>query len=273
MTNWWVVLAIGAGVGFLAGLFGKGGSALATPLLHAAGVPAFVAVATPLPATIPSTLAASVPYWRAHFVDRQVLRWTVGFGLPATLVGALASRWVGGDELVLFTDVLLVGIGVRTLARPHGAGAAPDPETAPTSAPEGSTGTAVAVRTRPVALTADRRARLATAGLVVGLVSGLLANSGGFLLVPLYLTVLRLPIKSAFASSLVVSAALAVPGTAVHVALGHVDWRVLLVFGAASVPLANLGARVALATDAVRLERLYGAGLAVFGTALLAISL
>jgi putative spermidine/putrescine transport system permease protein len=47
---------------------------------------------------------------------------------------------------------------------------------------------------------------------------------------------------------------------------------VVLVFGLTSVPLANLGARVALATDAARLERLYGAGLALFGTTLLVLT-
>src|SRR3954470_14473187 len=51
-------MLIGAGIGLLSGAFGKGGSALATPLLHAIGVPAIVAVASPLPATIPATLVA-----------------------------------------------------------------------------------------------------------------------------------------------------------------------------------------------------------------------
>jgi len=105
--------------------------------------------------------------------------------------------------------------------------------------------------------------------MVVGLASGLLANSGGFLLAPLYLTVLRLPIKSAFASSLAVASVLAVPGTLVHWRLGHIDWHLVLVFGAASIPLSYLGARVALRTDPVRLERLYGAALLALGIVLL----
>jgi uncharacterized membrane protein YfcA len=42
-------LVIGAGVGFLSGAFGKGGSALSTPLLHVLGVPAIVAIASPPP--------------------------------------------------------------------------------------------------------------------------------------------------------------------------------------------------------------------------------
>ena len=52
-----VVAVIGAGAGFLGGLFGKGGAALATPLLAAIGIPPIVAVASPLPATLPSTFA------------------------------------------------------------------------------------------------------------------------------------------------------------------------------------------------------------------------
>src|SRR2546427_6865736 len=64
--RWLGVAAIGLLVGFLSGLFGKGGSAIATPLLHALGVPAIVAVAAPLPATIPSTLVAGAASWRGH---------------------------------------------------------------------------------------------------------------------------------------------------------------------------------------------------------------
>lgn len=41
-------LLTGVIIGFLGGLFGKGGSAVATPLLSLAGFPGFVAVASPL---------------------------------------------------------------------------------------------------------------------------------------------------------------------------------------------------------------------------------
>jgi hypothetical protein len=51
--------------GFLGGLFGKGGSAIATPSAAAIGIPPYVAVASPLPATIPATLVAARTYWRA----------------------------------------------------------------------------------------------------------------------------------------------------------------------------------------------------------------
>ena len=108
---------IGLLIGFLGGLLGKGGSAIATPLLHAVGVPAIIAVAAPLPATIPSTLAASWVYWKDRYLDTGIVRTCVLWGVPATVAGALATRWINGGLLVELTDVVLVGIGIRLLVR------------------------------------------------------------------------------------------------------------------------------------------------------------
>lgn len=236
---------IGIGIGLMGGMFGKGGSAVATPLLHAIGVPAIVAIASPLPATIPSTLAASWAYWREDYVDWRVVRWSIGFGIPATIAGAIATRWVGGGALVKLTDVVLVGLGARFALpqrkRPTRRGDAPR----------------------------DYAVVLVAVAVVVGFASGLLANSGGFLLAPLFATVLRRPIKVAFASSLAVAAVLALPGTIVHAALGHIDWSLVAVLAATSVPLSFLGARIALRADPARLERIYGVALAALGTVFL----
>lgn len=245
--NWFAICAIGVGVGFLAGMFGKGGSAIATPLLHAVGVPAIIAVASPLPATIPSTAVAGAAYWRSHFIDKQVLIWSVAFGIPATIVGAVATRWISGSALVEATDVIVAALGLRFLFFPMG-----EPKEA-------------------IGAQGHRRLRLAIVATIVGLASGLLANSGGFLLAPLYLALLRLPIKAAFATSLAVATVLAIPGTVVHAALGHIDWTVVVVFGAASVPLSWVGAKVALRTNPRRLERIYGAALTILGIGFLVV--
>jgi uncharacterized membrane protein YfcA len=238
--QWIEVIVIGASIGFLAGMFGKGGSAIATPLLAAIGFPPIIAVASPLPATIPSTLAAASAYGRRALPERRVLGWSIGCGVPATIVGAVATRWIGGGPLVLLTDVVVAGLGLRFLLAPGG-----EREVV-----------------RDVEHPVLRTAIVAT---VVGLASGLLANSGGFLLAPLYLTVLRMPIKQAFATSLTVAAALAIPGTVVHATLGHIDWTLVAVFGAASIPLSFLGARVASRIQPARLERIYGGALAALG--------
>jgi uncharacterized membrane protein YfcA len=242
-VNWLAVAAIGAAVGFLGGVFGKGGAAVATPLLAAVGVPPFIAVAAPLPATMPSTAVASWAYWRHRLVDPTVVAWSLAVGVPATVAGAVASGWVDGHLLVVITDVVVAALGLRFLLARH----------------------------RPEAVEDDvelSRLRMVAVAAVTGFSAGLLANSGGFLLAPLYVAVLRLPLKQAFACSLAVSFVLAVPGTLVHAALGHIDWRVVVVFGAASVPLSYVGARLAICSDAVRLERVYGAVLLVLGATL-----
>ena len=243
--QWLAILVIGAGVGFLGGMFGKGGSAIATPLLAAVGVAPIVAVASPLPATIPATLVAYRRYRRSGFSDPELVRWSLAFGVPATIAGALATRWISGNVLVVVTEVVVAAIGVKILLRPKQAEVVRD--------------------------VANRRLRLAVVGLSVGLAAGLLANAGGFLLVPLYLAVLKVPIKAALAGSLAVASVLAIPGTIVHAALGHIDWTITAVFAAASIPLSSLGARAALRMHPARLERIYGAGLLLLGAGLLVV--
>lgn len=228
----------------MGGLFGKGGSAVATPLLAAVGVPPIVAVAAPLPATVPGTLVAARPYVKRNLYDREVLGWSLVVAVLATIAGALASRWVGGEALVQVTDVVVGVLGLRLLFGRH---------------TEGGDATHVG----------HRKARTIAVALVVGLAAGLLANSGGFLLAPLYLAVLRMPVKPAFGTSLIVSSVLAVPGTVVHAALGHLDWAVVATFAVASVPLSSVGARVALRSNPARLERVYGGVLVLLGFGLL----
>src|SRR5689334_15353002 len=123
------VAAIGLFVGFLSGLFGKGGSAVATPLLAAAGIPPIVAVASPLPAAIPATFVAARAYARAGYVERRLVLRAAALGLPATLLGAFATRWISGQALVWATELLLLGLGLRFLLAP---GELPD---APRDAP------------------------------------------------------------------------------------------------------------------------------------------
>jgi uncharacterized protein len=242
------IVLVGMGIGFLSGLFGKGGSAVATPILHALGVPSAFAVGSPLPAALPATLAAAGAYQRERLVDRRIAVLSIAWGTPATIAGALATRWIGAGVLVFVTEVLIIGLGVRLLARRAPA----DAELAPCPAP----------RTRTVVAVA----------LAVGLASGLLANSGGFLLAPLYVSVLRLPIKRAFATSLVVAAVLTVPATVLHALLGHVDWALTATLAVSAAPLAYLGGKVALRTPSATLERGYGAGIAGLGAILLLVS-
>jgi len=198
-------------------------------------------------------MVAAAAYWREEFIDWRVVRWGVAIGIPATALGALLSPEIGSAALLLLTGLLVFGFGISFLLQrtPKSASAEQPPSTAEAEHDAGKLN--------------HEELRLVAISAVVGIVSGLLANSGGFLLAPLYAKVLKLPIKTAFACSLIVSAVLAVPGTLIHWYLGHISWYVAALVAFGSVPFSYAGARLAIRTDSGRLERIYGLALSILG--------
>jgi Sulfite exporter TauE/SafE len=127
---WWpcIVLA-GAGVGVCTGLFGVGGSSVATPVLALLGAPGLIAVASPLPATIPSAAVGAIPYVRSHEARTRAAAWSV-LG-AAACAGAGPRRPCGPCPRALRGD----GVPER-----------PGPLTAPAVTPEQIAGPATPVR-------------------------------------------------------------------------------------------------------------------------------
>jgi len=236
---------IGVIVGFLGGLFGKGGSSVATPLLSLIGFPGFIAVASPLPATVPGTLIASAEYWEEHLLDWEVITWSLVVGVPATVAGSLLTGLTGARPLLLLTGILVLGFGLAFLFAPTEKDGEPEPDDSE----------------RPPLW----KLRLVAISAFAGIVSGLLANAGGFLLAPSYARFLKLPIKKSFACSLAAACAMAVPGTIVHAFLGHISWLVAVLVGLGSVPFSYLGAKLAIRSRPSKLERWYGLALTALG--------
>lgn len=233
------VAAAGVGVGLLFGLFGVGGSAFATPALALLGVPGVIAVASPLPATIPASVVAAVAYVRRGNLDWTTARRTLAGAGPAAIVGALLSRVVSGKSLLVLSGIVLGVIGVRIL-------------TSGTMASEASHARR------------GQRSLVVAAAAGVGLFTGLLANGGGFLLVPLFVLVLGLSMQKAAGTSLVVVAALSIPTLLTHWALGHIDWPIALAFAAGSIPGALVGSRFAQRVAGDALRKAFGSLLVAF---------
>jgi uncharacterized membrane protein YfcA len=103
----------------------------------------------------------------------------------------------------------------------------------------------------------------------VGVISGLLGNSGGFLLAPLFIAVLRMPMRRALGTSLALATLLAIPGTITHAALGHIDWAVTATLACGAAPMAMIGARFALRLRDSALVLSYGLGLTALAGGLL----
>jgi uncharacterized membrane protein YfcA len=233
----------GAAIGLLTGMFGVGGSSVATPVLSILGVAPLAAVASPLPATIPAAIAAAVPYVRAGENRPRAAIFTLIGGIPGTIVGALLSHVVAGRALLVASGAVLVVVGAR-IGRPI-------------------------EQSRRDAGTKRRTNRpiLIAASFGVGVFTGLLANGGGFLLVPMYVLVFGLRMRQAVATSLTVIAVLAIPTLITHWSLGHIDWHVASAFAVGMLPAAVVGGRFAQRFEGPQIRRAFGWFLVVSGAA------
>ena len=228
------IFSAGLAVGVVFGLFGAGGSAFATPVLSLLGVPGILAVASPLPAMVPAGMAGARRHLRAGTLDRSTAIWSVIGGFPGAVLGSLLSGAVGGGRLLLLSGLVLLVVGLRVVL--------PDPT--------GSSSRGLA-RRRKVWLVAG-------AAFLVGLLTGVLANGGGFLLVPLFIVSFGLTSAEAAGTSMVAVSALTLPTLAVHLALGHIDWPVAVAFGAGLVPGSSVGAALAHRIPAAVARRAFG---------------
>ncbi len=225
-------VVIGFVAGILSGLFGVGGGVITTPGIQVllGGAP-YIALGTPLPVIIPTAIVGGYTYSRADEVSWRALRFAAGPGVVAAVLGAWFTAAIDPHWLLLVTAVLIgwqavrVWQGARYTARPRGS------------------------------ITAWQYAAI---GGMTGFVSGLLGVGGGIVFVPVVTTMLGMPLKRALGTSLVLIASIAVPGTLVHAALGHIDWRIFLVLTIGVVPGARIGARFALGARERTLRTMVG---------------
>lgn len=213
MTNPLTLLAIGAALGLVIGLLGGGGGILAVPLLIAAGQPFIVASSQSLLIVSAGAIAALVPHHRARRVE-----WKVGATFGALgAVGALVGAWIapsiapaillGGLAFLLLAGAVAMlrnAFGDQTLAETRAqrrAGVVPasgTPQAAPSTADTADTADA------PDAAPPSSPARVVGLASSVGLVTGLLGVGAGFVVVPALVSAMKLPIKKASATALVV---------------------------------------------------------------------
>lgn len=242
---------LGAATGVLSGLFGVGGGVISQPGMRLLGLEPLVVIGTALPVIIPGAASGAVRYVREGLVQWPAVAATVPAGLAAAVVGSVASERVPGEgHLLQLITAGLLGLSSYRMGQTPPPVPAAEP-LAETDAPEApvrrGTSTPSAATSAPAPAPVPRFAAI---GAVAGLLSGLLGIGGGVVMVPAFVQIARIEVKSAIATSLVCVGAFAVPGTLTHALQGQVDWRVALALIVGVVPGARLGAALTIrATD------------------------
>ncbi|MBS6247684.1 MAG: sulfite exporter TauE/SafE family protein [Eggerthella sp.] len=116
------------------------------------------------------------------------------------------------------------------------------------AAPARTTETAIAhevqksVNTLEAPMTAKRLLTGAAIGLVAGFASGYVGVGGGFLMVPLFISLLGITMKKASGTSLIAVVILAIPGVITQTLHGNVDFVAGIAMAIGSIPGALIGA-------------------------------
>ena len=209
-VSWIVMIMLGAGVGFLSGLFGVGGGFLMTPLLVFTGIPSTVAVATTLSHVTASSMSGALAQWRKKLIDFPMAGVMLAGGLAGTLAGvwlvALMRRAGQMDLIVSLTYVIMLGsIGFimlrESLATLKAYRSGVTPSTKPVHR--------AWIQKLPFKMR-FRQSRLYISvlpplfiGFAVGALSAIMGIGGGFIIVPAMIYILRMPTNVVMGTSLV----------------------------------------------------------------------
>jgi uncharacterized protein len=205
-----LLIALGAMVGFISGMFGIGGGFLMTPILVFLGIPPAVAVASLASHVAASSTSSVISYTRARAVDFRMGGVLASGGAVGSVVGVELFRWIrlmGQADLVVSLSYLIFlgAIGglmlkesLGTILRARRGGPPPQPAD---RRPPWLYGLPFKVKfprsklyisvIPPVLL-----------GVFVGILSAIMGVGGGFVLVPAMVYLLRMPASVVVGTSL-----------------------------------------------------------------------
>ena len=108
-VNIFIILGMGAAVGFLSGMFGVGGGFLITPLLIFYNVPPIVAVATGANQVVASSISGAIAHFRRGSLDMKLGSVLLIGGLTGATVGSWIFTYLRRlGQLELFISILYV---------------------------------------------------------------------------------------------------------------------------------------------------------------------
>lgn len=250
-VNLFLLLGMGAVVGFLSGMFGVGGGFLMTPLLIFVGVPPAVAVGTEANQLVAASLSGVMAHWRRGNVDIRmgavlVVGGVIGSGLGTWAFRAL--REIGQIDFVITASFVLFLGSVGTVMLIESAGVM---LRARRGGPVRRVRRHFWAHGLPLKMRFPRSRLYVSAllplgmGVFVGLLAAIMGVGGGFFLVPAMIYILGMPTAVVIGTSLFQIIFVAANVTVLHAITNQtVDVLLALILLAGAVVGAQLGTTV-----------------------------
>ena len=266
----------GVFVGVMSGLLGVGGGTIMVPIFRLAfGMSPLASTATSLFAIIPTSISGVVAHTRAKTcVSKLGLALGVGGAVMSPVGVWLAS--VSPGWLVICVAAVVIGFSafkmfkkaVKCASVPRAGQAGGNAQAAAGASSAASAGSGAesanpgAASSQPV-LSRKQYLQGACIGLVAGLTSGYVGVGGGFIMVPLMLAILDIPMSLASGTSLIAIMILAIPGVIEQGLLGNIDYLAGIAIVVGSIPGALVGARLVRVVPERQLRFIFGGFLLV----------
>lgn len=250
----------GVFVGVMSGLLGVGGGTIMVPIFRLAfGMSPLASTATSLFAIIPTSISGVVAHARAKTcVPKLGLALGVGGAVMSPMGVWLAS--VSPGWLVICVAAIVIGFSAFKMFK-KAVKCAPTPR-AGRAGGNVQAASAKAVADQPV-LSRKQYLQGACIGLIAGLASGYVGVGGGFIMVPLMLAVLGIPMSLASGTSLIAIMILAIPGVIEQGLLGNIEYLAGIAIVVGSIPGALVGARLVRMVPERQLRFIFGGFLLV----------
>lgn len=268
MVSFFIAALVGVGVGVLSGLLGIGGGTIMVPLFRLVfGMEPIAATATSLFTIVPTSLSGM---WKHAKNKTSLPRVGIVCGLAGAClspVGVWAANVSPGWAIMGAAAVIVAYSSFtmlkKALAAPKGGAAKEGCQACEKKATSDATA-ANLVATAPVAaggsgvaeaqaapfeapaikLTPKYVAKVAFIGVIAGFMSGYVGVGGGFIMVPLFVSMLGIPMRLASGTSLTAVCILAIPGVIEQAVLGNIDYMVGIAMMVGSIPGAVVGANL-----------------------------
>ena len=296
-TSFVIPAIVGIGIGILSGMLGIGGGTVMVPIFRLAfGMSPIMSTATSLFTIIPTSFSGAVSHVR-HKTCVPSLGVAAGLGGACTSPIGVWLSTISPAWMVMLAAALIIGYSAVNMLlkawkmKPSAVPSASRPsEPADAAASPGiaaisSTGETLADVDRPAAASssiiadADESTKLtrkqlligAAIGLGAGLASGYVGVGGGFIMVPLMLSLVGISMKQASGTSLIAVMLLAIPGTIEQGLLGNIDYLAGIAVAIGSIPGAVIGARLVRLVPERTLRFIFG-GFLIVAAAVLALN-
>lgn len=256
----------GVAIGIMSGLLGIGGGTVMVPIFRLAfGMSPVVSTATSLFAIIPTSISGAA----SHIRHKTCI---VSLGVAAGLGGALTSPlgvWLAQISpawMIMVAAALIIGwSAVKMLGKAfkmrsqnrtqQHAASNDDAIDDPTKA---SAQAGAAVDPAPRKLTRKQLLVGAGIGLGAGVASGYVGVGGGFIMVPLMLSLIGIEMRQASGTSLIAVMILAIPGVVEQALLGNINYAAGIAIAVGSIPGAVIGARLVRVVPELALRFVFG---------------